>query len=82
MPKLKTLVEPSKEDLANWFKAANSSDQCHVVTEEGQSYTHLTKLSPTMVKWKVSGFTADDTELSSNIHFVELLETWNDFAVH
>ena len=82
MPASQTLVEPTQHDLMVWFKMARNGDQCHVVTESGEPYTHLTRLSPTMVRWKVSGFTHKDTELSSTIHFQELLQTWNDFNVH
>ena len=82
MPTPQTLVEPTQHDLMVWFKMARNGDQCHVVTESGEPYTHLTRLSPTMVRWKVSGFTHKDTELSSTIHFMELLQTWNDFNVH
>ena len=82
MPTPQTLVEPTQHDLMAWFKRARNGDQCHVVTESGEPYTHLTRLSPTMVRWKVSGFTHKDTELSSTIHFQELLQTWNDFNVH
>ena len=77
-----TLVEPTQNDLMAWFKTARNGDKCHVVTQQGETYTHLTKLSPTMVKWQISGFTGQDTELSSTIHVVELLQTWNDFGVH
>ncbi len=82
MPTLKKLVGPSKDELARWFNTAHSGDQCRVMTEEGEIYTHLTKLSPSIVKWQVSGFTDKDTQLSSTMRFAELLETWNDFAVH
>ncbi len=82
MPTTQTLVEPTQNDLTNWFKKVRYGDKCDVVTNEGETYTELTKVSPTMVKWKVAGFTNNDTELSSTIHFMELLQTWNDFAVH
>jgi hypothetical protein len=81
MPSPATLVEPSRHDLMNWFTTASSGGKCHVVTQDGQTYTHLTKLSPTQVKWQVSGFTGQDTELSSTMHFMALLQTWKDFAV-
>ena len=81
MPASQTLVEPTQHDLMAWFNMANYGAQCDVVTQEGQTYTHLTKLTPTMVKWQVSGFTNNDTVISSSIHFMELLQTWNDFGV-
>ncbi len=64
MPAPQTLVEPTQHDLMIWFKMARNGDQCHVVTESGEPYTHLTRLRPTMVRWKMSGFTHKDTELS------------------
>ncbi len=76
-----TLVEPSRHDLMTWFTTARPGDKCHVVMQDGQTYTHLTKLSPTQVKWQVSGFTGQDTELSSTMHFMALLQTWKDFAL-
>ena len=76
------VVEPTKNDLIKWFQSARTGDQCHVVTREGQAYTHLTKISPSMVKWQITGFTGQDIDLGRTIHFRELLETWNDFAVH
>ncbi len=82
MPTSQKIVEPTKSDLIKWFKSARTGDQCHVVTQEGQAYTHLTKLTPTMVKWQVTGFTGQDIDLGRTIHFRALLETWNDFAVH
>ena len=81
MPSCKKLIEPCKDDLINWFKKARHGDQCQVVTADGEVYTHLTKLNPTMVKWKVSGFRGQDIDLSDNIRFTELLETWSDFAI-
>ena len=80
MPSCKKLIEPGKDDLTNWFKKARHGDQCQVVTVEGEVYTHLTKLSPTMVKWKVSGFSGQDVDLSDNLRFSELVQTWSDFA--
>ncbi len=76
------IVEPTKNDLFLWFQNARTGDQCHVVTREGQTYTHLIKISPSMVKWQITGFTGQDIDLGRTIHFRELLETWNDFAVH
>ncbi len=76
---VKKLVEPSKKDLVTWFKKAPYGNQCQVVTQQGQTYTHLTKISPSMVKWQVSGFTNRDSEQSKTIRFAELLESWNDF---
>ncbi len=82
MPSLKKLVEPQKDDLIRWFKKAQTNDQCHVVAESGQAYTHLIKISPTMVKWQITGFTGQDIDLSNTLRFTELLQTWNDFAIH
>lgn len=72
-------VEPLKNELVTWFKKARYGDQCQVVTQRGQTYTHLTKVSPGMVKWEVSGFTNRDRELSKTIWFSELLASWDDF---
>ena len=82
MPSLKKLVEPQKDDLIRWFKKAQTNDQCHVVAESGQAYTRLIKISPTMVKWQITGFTGQDIDLSNTLRFAELLQTWNDFAIH
>ncbi len=82
MPTFQKVVEPTQKDLFKWFKNASTGDQCQVVTQEGQTYTHLTKLTPTMVKWKVTGFTGQDIDLGKTIRFKQLLETWNDFALH
>lgn len=73
------LVEPGKSDLVRWFKKARYGDQCQVVTQQEQTYTRLTKVSPSMVKWQVSGFTNRDSERSRTVRFAELLESWNDF---
>ena len=73
------LVEPGKDNLARWFKKARYRDQCQVVTQRGQTYTFLTKVSPSMVKWQVSGFTNRDSEQSKTVRFSELLENWSDF---
>ena len=81
MPSPTTLVEPTRHDLMTWFTTARLGDKCHVVTQDGRTYTRLTKLSPTQVKWQVTGFTGQDTELSSTMHFMALLQTWNDFGV-
>ena len=82
MPTSQTLIEPHKKDLIKWFKGARIGDQCRVVTREGQSYTHLTKFTSSMVKWKVTGFRGQYIDLGQTIHFRDLLETWDDFAVH
>ncbi len=82
MPTTQTLVEPTQNDLRKWFKEVCYGDKCDVVTNEGETCTQLIKVSPTMVKWRVSGFTNNETELCSTIHFMEFLETWNDFTVH
>ncbi len=84
MSALKKLVEPQKADLIRWFKKAQTNDQCQVVTESGEAYTHLIKVSPTMVmvKWQIAGFTGQDIDLSNTLRFAELLQTWNDFAIH
>lgn len=73
------LVEPGKDDLVRWFKEARYGDQCEVVAQDGQTYTFLTKVSPSMVRWQVSGFTNRDSEQSKTVRFSELLASWNDF---
>ena len=80
MPAIDKVVEPTTGELIIWFGNARGGDQCEVVTKHGQTYTHLTKVSPTMVKWKVAGFQGQESELVNTISFKELLETWNDFA--
>ena len=35
-----------------------------------------------MVKWQITGFTGQDIDLSNTLRFTELLQTWNDFAIH
>ena len=81
MPASEKPVEPTHNDLITWFESARTGDQCGVVTEDGETYIHLTKFSSTMVKWQLSGFTGQDSDLTSAIEFVELLQAWNDIAV-
>jgi hypothetical protein len=76
---VKKIVKNRRDDIVIWFKKARYGDQCQVVTQGGQTYTYLTKISPGMVKWQVSGFTNRDSEQSKTIRFSELLESWNDF---
>jgi hypothetical protein len=45
------LVEPLEKDLIGWFKTARYGDQCQMVTRLGYTYTRLTKVSPSMVRW-------------------------------
>lgn len=80
MPKIDRLIEPTTEDLIKWFKEAHGGDQCQVVTEQGQPYTFLTKSSPTMVKWMVSGFKGQEKGIINTVRFEDLLNTWHDFA--
>lgn len=82
MPTSQKIIEPSKKDLIKWFKSARIGDQCQVVTRDGQTYTHLTRFTSTMVKWKVTGFTGQYIDLGQTIRFQQLLETWDDFAIH
>ena len=81
MPACAKLIEPSRDDLTRWFKKARHGDQCQVVTVQGAIYTQLTKLSPSMVKWQVSGFAGQDIDLSNTMRFKELAETWDDIAM-
>ena len=81
MPASEKPVEPTRNDLINWFKNARTGERCHVVTKDGHTYTHLTKFSPSMVKWQLSGFTGQDIDLSNTITFMELLQDWRDVAV-
>jgi hypothetical protein len=81
MPACTKLIEPGRDDLTRWFKKARHGDQCQVVTVQGEIYTHLTKLSPSRVKWKVSGFTGQDIDLSNSMRFTELAETWDEIAM-
>jgi hypothetical protein len=80
MPRIDKLIEPTKEELIKWFRKAYGGDQCQVVNKQGQPYTHLIKVSPTMVKWKVSGFKGQDKTIVNTIRFKDLLQTWHDFA--
>lgn len=82
MPACAKLIEPNKDELTKWFKKARHGDQCQVLTVRGEVYTHLTKLSPFMIKWKVAGFTANDLDLSSRMRFTELAEIWADVVSH
>lgn len=75
MPKFDKLIEPTKEELIEWFKKAHGWDQCQVVNRQGQPYTHLIKVSPIMVKWKVSGFKGQDTTIVDTVRFEDLIET-------
>lgn len=81
MPACTKLIEPSRDDLSRWFKKARHGDQCQVVTVQGEIYTHLTKISPARVKWKVSGFTGQDIDLSNSMRFTELAATWDELAM-
>ncbi len=56
------LVECSKNGLMKWFKRARYGDQCQVVTNQGQIYSHLTEVRPSKAKWKVSGFISRDSD--------------------
>ena len=80
MPNVDRIIEPTTGELIVWFEYARGGDQCEVVTKQGQIYTHLTKVSPSMVKWKVAGFQGQESELVNTISFKELLESWHDFA--
>jgi hypothetical protein len=80
MPKLDKFIEPAIDKLTKWFIEAHGGDQCQVLTKQGQLYAHLIKVSPVMVKWKVSGFKGQDTTIVNTVRFEDLLETWNDFA--
>ena len=78
---IKKLVESSKNDLMKWFKRARYGEQCQVVTKQGRIYSHLTKVSPGTVKWKVSGFACRDSDQSHSIKFSEFLDNWSDFEM-
>jgi hypothetical protein len=72
------LVEPLEKDLVVWFKKARYGDQCQIVTRRGFTYTRLTKVSPGMVRWQVSGFTNRNRELSKTVRLAELLMNCDD----
>ena len=81
MPACAKLMEPSRDDLTRWFKKARHGDRCQVVTKQGTVYTQLTKLSPSRVKWQVSGFNGHDIDLSNSMPFSELAATWDEIAI-
>lgn len=75
---LQKLVEPVKKDLVVWFETARYSDQCQIVTRLGYIYTRLTKVSPGMVKWQMSGLTNRNCDRSKTVGFAELMASWDD----
>ena len=76
---VQTLIEPLKEDIVMWFKKALYSDQCQIVTRLGYTYSFITKLSPSMVKWQAPWLTNRSRDLSKIVKFSDVLASWDDF---
>lgn len=71
-----TLVDPTQMELIAWFGGAEIGDQCHVITQNRQTYMFLTKLSPVAVQWRMPVGSADTPGVMGSMAFLELLQNW------
>jgi hypothetical protein len=63
-------------ELIAWFSRAEIGDQCHVITQNRQTYMFLTKLSPVAVQWKMPVASANAPGVTGSMAFLELLQSW------